>query len=107
MGTMNGIKKPTMTAKRARDVLQEILDKRKEISEKTVTQINALHIAAMILERANEEGANLIHEAGLVQYQANYITATLFCDEHTRNALKAAIDQIDKFIETRGGFGDE
>jgi len=100
---MNGIKKPTMTPQKARDVLQEILDDRKEIPEKSTMQLNALHIAAAILEQANADGAGLIHEAGILRYHANNITSTLFCDKYTRNALKTAIRKIDGYIEARGG----
>lgn len=107
MATMNGIKKPTMTPQRARDVLQEILDRRKEIPEKSIIQINALHIAATILEQANAEGANLIHEAGILQYHASNIAATLFCDEYTRHALKMAIRRIDGYIEAHGGGAND
>lgn len=103
MGTMNGIKKPTMTPKKARDILQEILDARKEIAEISVSQANAMHVAAMILEQANAEGANLIHEAGIIAYHAHNPTAALLCDKYTVNALKTAIRRIDRYIDARGG----
>lgn len=103
MGTANGIKKPTMTPQRARGVLQGVLDNRKEIEEKSFVLCNAITVAAAIVERANADGANLHHEAGVLRYHANNITATLFCDEFTRNAIKAGIRQIDKYIEARGG----
>ena len=101
--SLNGIKKPIMTPQKARDVLREILNDRKEIPEKSVMQINALHVAAMIVEQANEEGANLIHEAGILRYHANNIGAALLCDDYTRNALKAAIRKINGYIAARGG----
>lgn len=103
MATKNGIKKPTMTPQKARDVLQSILDNRKEIATKSVTQANAMHIAAMILEQANADGAGLIHEEGILKYHASNIDATLFCDKYTRRALEAGIRQINKHISAREG----
>lgn len=105
MGT-TVIKKPTMTPKKARSVLQDILNARKEIAEKSVLQCNAINVAAAILERANEEGANMRREAGVLRYHANNITATLFCDKYTRKAIETGIRQIDKYIEARGGGGN-
>lgn len=103
MATMSSIKKPTMTAQRARDVLQGILNDRKEIAEKSITQYNAINVAATILEQAAAGGANLIHEAGILRYHASNITATLFCDDYTRRAIKTAIIWLDKHIEAHGG----
>lgn len=106
MATKSGIKKPTMTPQKARDVLQSILDNRKEIATKSVTQTNAMHIAAIILEQENADGANLTREEGILKYHAANLDATLFCDEYTRKAIKAGIRQIDKHIEARGGGED-
>lgn len=103
MGTMNGIKKPTCTPKKARDILQEILDDRKEIAEISTMQANAMHVAATILEQATAEGANLIHEAGILRYHANNLSAALLCDKYTVNALKTAVRRIDRYIEAHGG----
>lgn len=92
-----------MTAERAREVLQRILDDRKEIEEKSITQYNALNVAASVLEQANADGANMHHEACIMRYHACNIGAILFCDAYTRKALKAAVFQLNKHIERNGG----
>ena len=106
MAAKRDIKRPTMTARRARDVLQEILDERKMYASISVTQANAMHVAATILDQANADGASLIHEAGILWYHVHNIDAVLMCDAYTRNALKAAVFQLDRYIALREGGGN-
>lgn len=103
MATKNGIKRPPMTAQKARDVLREILDARKEIHEISLTQHNAIVLAVGFLDRANAEGADMHRAAAILRYHANEPKAELFCDEYTRGALEAAVNCINKYIAARGG----
>ena len=94
--------------KLAKKVLQGILDDRIIYGEKNEIQLAALDWGARALERANANGANLRHEAGIVRYQANNKTAVLLpCEDHTRGALKAAVVELEKMIKREEGGAHE
>ena len=73
-----------MTPKFAANVLQSILDERKEVREKSVMQLESLNIGACALERAVANGAKLHREATIMRYHASYKGAFIFQDAHTR-----------------------
>lgn len=84
--------------KHAENSIQDILDNRKEIRIKTILDMQALNVAARLVEQANENGASMYREAGVLSYQAANEGAFLFQDERTRQALKAGLHEIKKEI---------
>lgn len=82
-----------------RDVLQQILDKRKFILQLKEVQVSAFLCGAKALERLNEEGASYIHEHAIMLYHANNPGANLLQDDYTRKAISSAIWAIDRMIE--------
>lgn len=93
------------TSRDAKNVLIKILDDRKEIAEKNCMQENALIWGARALTKAVEDGANFHHEAAILSYHANNKMAILFCDEGTRNAIKAAVFVLDRAARKEEGKG--
>ena len=92
-----------ITLKTAEAIISAILDNRKEIRVKNVFQLQALDLAAQLVERANDNGASMQREAGVLRYQANNPGAYLLCDKYTRKALEAGLRQIQRQINIQGG----
>lgn len=96
-----------MTPEFARNIMQSILDERRRVEEKSVMQLEALNLGACALERANENGALLHQEAAIVRYHACHKGASIFTDERTRRALKAAVARLNREIAREGADADE
>lgn len=85
-----------------RDILQDILDKRKIIMTKSAIQQEALHFGAQVLDRMNESGAKMERDAAIVRYHSLNPGAHLLHDDYTRGALRAAIWAINIMLERSG-----
>lgn len=86
--------------------LQRILDDRKVIDKKTSMQMQAFECGARALEWANANGAQYMHEAAIMRYQAVQPLAVVMQDDHTRKAIRAAIAAIDRQSRTKEADAD-
>ena len=78
-------------------VLEAILNKGRIIEEKTAPQYRAFQFALLALEKTN-----LTRETAIIRYHAANLGASVFQDKYTREAISAAIRELNKMSAKEG-----
>lgn len=86
--------------------LERILEERKTVEKKTSLHEQAFECGARALEHANKNGARYFHEAAIMRYHAVQPLAIVAQDDYTRKAIKAAILEIGRMVESGADFDD-